>query len=200
MAQPRKRLRGDERRRQILSCAVQVFACSNYRAATVAEIAAASAVSEALIYRFFPSKKAIFLEILHHISRRVIVVWQQELDKEQDALRGLRNMGTSYFERMRKHPAELRVQFQAISEVNDRDIAKQLHRDHEDYMRFIAKVLERGIRQGSVRRDLDVRALAFLFNGVGILMNMMSLLAFDRKFTRARATALMDHLIGSIRA
>jgi TetR/AcrR family transcriptional regulator len=200
MAQQRKRLPADRRRKQILKCAVKVFARSNYRAAKVADLAAAAGVSEALIYRFFPSKKAIFLEILQHMSRRILVSWQEELDKEEDATRALRNMGISYYDRMQRHPDDLRVQFQAISEVSDRDIANRLRQDHEDYMRFIAKVLKKGIRQGTIRRDLDVSMLAFLFNGAGILMNMMSLLAFEQKFTRARVATLTDHLIYSIKA
>jgi AcrR family transcriptional regulator len=200
MAQQRKRLPADQRRKQILKCAVKIFARSNYRAAKVADLAAAAGVSEALIYRFFPSKKAIFLEILQHMSQRILVSWQDALDKEEDATRALRNMGIGYYDRMQTHPDELRVQFQAISEVSDRDIANRLRQDHEDYMRFIAKVLKKGIRQGTVRRDLDVSMLAFLFDGAGILMNMMRLLAFDRKFTRARATTLTDHLIYSIKA
>jgi hypothetical protein len=65
-------------------------------------------------------------------------------------------------------------------------------------MRFIAKVLRKGIRQGTVRRDVDVSTLAFLFNGAGITMNMMRLLALNRELTRARAGALMDHLVRSI--
>lgn len=179
---------------------MKIFAQSNYRAAKVADLAAAAGVSEALIYRFFPSKKAIFLEILQHMSQRIVASWQDALDKEEDATRALRNMGIGYYDRMQRHPDELRVQFQAISEVSDRDIANRLRQDHEDYMRFIAKVLKKGIRQGTIRSDLDVSMLAFLFNGVGILMNMMRLLDFDQKFTRARIATLMDHLIHSIKA
>jgi AcrR family transcriptional regulator len=200
MTRPRKRLPADERRKQLLKCAVKIFSRSNFRAAKTAEIARAAGISEALIYRFFPSKRAIFLEILQHISQRILILWQEELGKEEDAVRALRNMGMSYFERLQRHPDELRVQFQAISEVSDREIARQLREDHEQYMRFIEKVLRKGIRQGTVRKDLPVRTLSFLFNGTGILMNMMRLLAFDREFNQARAGALMDHLLDSIRA
>ena len=200
MGTPRKRLPAEERRSQILKSAVKVFSRSNYRAATVAAVAAEAGISEALIYRFFPSKKAIFLEILQHISQRILILWQEEVDKEEDATRALRNMGMRYFERIQKHPDELRVQFQAISEVSDPAIAKRLRHDHEQYVRFIEKVLEKGIRQGTVRKDLQVKTLAFLFDGAGILMNMMRLLALDRKFNKARAGALMDHLLDSIKA
>lgn len=200
MVRSRKRLPAGQRRAQILKCAVRVFARSNYRAATVADIAAEADISEALIYRFFPSKKAIFIEILHHMSARIVSFWQEEQDREEHALRALRNMGTGYYARMSEHPDELRVQFQAISEVSDTAIAKRLREDHQSYMRSIAAILTRGIRQGTVRQDLDVTTLAFLFNGAGILMNAMKLLAFDRQFTAARARALMDHLLDSIAA
>ena len=199
MARRRARLPADERRTQILRSAVAVFARSNYRAATTADIAAEARISEALIYKFFPSKKAIFLEILQHMSERIVSFWQEEQDREEDALRALRNMAVGYYARMTKHPDELRVQFQAISEVSDTVIANQLRQDHENYMRSISTVLTRGIRQGTIRKDLDVTTLAFLFNGAGILMNMMQLLGFHREFSEARIGVLVDHLLDSIR-
>lgn len=200
MGRPRKRLPADERRTQILRCAVTVFARSNYRAATVADVAAEAGISEALIYKIFPSKKAIFLEILRHMSERIVSVWQDEQDREEDAIRALRNMAMAYYRRMIGHPDELRVQFQAISEVSDAAIAAQLREDHRQYMRSISAALTRGIRQGVIRGDRDLAALAFLFNGVGMLMNMMRLLGFDREFGEATAGVIVDHLLDSIRS
>jgi AcrR family transcriptional regulator len=196
----RKRLPADQRKKQILKSAVRVFARSNYRAAKVAEIAAEAGISEALLYKFFTSKQAIFLEILQHMSERIVASWQEEVDREEDALEALRNMGTTYFERMKKHPEELRVQFQAISEIADKEIAERLREDHENYVHFITKVIRKGMRQGSVRKDLDVQMLAFLFDGGGILMNMMKLLSLEKKFNERTVLRLMDHLVESIEA
>ena len=200
MATKRRRLPAEERRKQILKSAVRVFARSNYRAAKVADIASEAGVSEALLYKFFESKQAIFLEILQHMSERIVAAWQEEVDREEDATKALRNMGTTYYERMRNHPEELRVQFQAISEIAERQIAERLRKDHENYVRFITKVVRKGMRQGSVRKDLDVDMLGFLFDGGGILMNMMKLLSFEKKFTKATVHRLMDHLVDSIKA
>lgn len=200
MATEKKRLPAPERRKQILRSAVRVFARSNYRAAKVAEIAAEAGVSEALLYKLFASKQAIFLEILQHMSERIVAAWQEEVDREEDALKALRKMGVTYFQRMKKHPEELRVQFQAISEIADKEIAERLRRDHESYVRFISKVIRTGQRQGSVRKGLDVEMLGFLFNGGGILMNMMRLLSFERRFNDALVRRLMDHLVDSIKA
>ncbi len=200
MATRQKRLPAPERRKQILRSAVHVFARSNYRAAKVADIAAEAGISEALIYKFFESKQAIFLEILQHMSERIVVAWQGEVDREEDAVKALRNMGITYYRRMKKHPDELRVQFQAISEIADKEIAERLRRDHESYVRFITKVIRKGMRQGSVRKGLDIEMLGFLFNGGGILMNMMKLLSFEKRFNDAMVLRYMDHLIDSIKA
>jgi AcrR family transcriptional regulator len=200
MARKRRRLPAEERRKQILKSAMRVFARSNYRAAKVADIAAEAGISEALLYKFFDSKKAIFLEILQHMSERVLFSWQEEVDREEDALQALRNMGATYYRRMMKHPEELRVQFQAISEIAEKEIAERLRQDHQNYVRFITKVIRKGIRQGSVRKGLDVDMLGFLFNGGGILMNMMKLLSFDKRFNDTMVLRLMDHLVDSIKA
>ena len=199
MAQPRKRLPARARKLQIVRSAVSVFARSNYRAAKVADIAAEAEISEAAIYKYFPSKKSVFLEALRHMSDRVIILWQQEVENEEDAVKAIERMAITYYRRMMKHPQELKVQFQAISEVDDRDIARQLRQDHRNYRRFIEEVIKKGIRQGSVRKDLDVPTTGFLLDGVGILMNMMKLLSFHRELTEKSLRKMMDMLIHSIR-
>lgn len=200
MNQIKKRFSAKERRKQILRSAVRIFAQSNYRATRVADIASEIGISEATIYKYFPSKKAIFLEILTYMSERIIILWEREYEREQDALTALRAMGKTYYERMIKHPEELKVHFQAVSEVNDSDIAERLRYDHERYVQFITKVLEKGVRQGTVRTDRDIYTMAWLVNGIGILMNMVKLLSFDTVFNETIMTQIIDHLIESVKA
>jgi AcrR family transcriptional regulator len=200
MALPRKRLSAEERKLQILRSAVTVFARSNYRAATVADIAAEARISEAAIYKHFPSKKSLFLQVLRHMSERVIILWRREVDNEEDALKALQNMAITYYRRMMKHPEQLKVQFQAISEVDDRDIARQLRQDHRNYRRFIEEVVKKGLQQGTIRKDLDVPTMGFLLDGVGILMNMMKLLSFHKELDEKGLRKIMDIIMHSGRA
>ena len=80
------RLKAEERRKQILKCAVKVFARSNYQAARVADIAIEVGVSEAAIYRHFCRKEDIFLEILDHMSKQILAFWQEEFEKSDDVI------------------------------------------------------------------------------------------------------------------
>jgi TetR/AcrR family fatty acid metabolism transcriptional regulator len=197
---PQKRLPAKERKKQILKCAVTVFARSNYQSARMADIAAEAGISEAAVYKYFPSKNAIYLNVLEHMSTRILTFWREEIDKEPDMYQALRNMGLTYFRRMSRHPEEVKVQFKAIAEAGNPEIAARLHEDHENYMRLIRKVIRKGIRDGSFKKDADPNTLGFLFDGVGILMNMMNLLSFEANFNEQAIVKIMEHLLDSIKA
>jgi AcrR family transcriptional regulator len=58
------RLDGDDRRKAIVSAAVPLFARDGFAGTTTRELAAAAGVSEALLFRHFPSKQSLYREIL----------------------------------------------------------------------------------------------------------------------------------------
>jgi AcrR family transcriptional regulator len=194
------RLPAEQRKKQILTAAVRIFARSNFQSARMADIAAECGISEAAVYKRFPSKKALYLNILQHMSQRILTFWQEEVDNEPDVIKALKNMSLTYYKRMAKHPNELRVQFQAIAETSDSEISAHLRQDHIDYMKFISKVIEKGKRQNKIRKEIDVETISWLFNGVGILMNMTNLLSFKEKFDEDEVLKLTNHIIDSIKS
>ena len=68
---PRQRMSRDDRRRAIVRAVAPVFASRGFRGATTRELAAAAGVSEGLLYRYFPSKEALYEAITsEHIADR----------------------------------------------------------------------------------------------------------------------------------
>jgi AcrR family transcriptional regulator len=59
------RMTGDERREQILRAAVELFSRKGFKGTTTKEIANASGVSEAMVFRHFASKDELYAAILH---------------------------------------------------------------------------------------------------------------------------------------
>lgn len=59
------RMKGDERREQILQTAVNLFSQRGFKGTTTKEIALASGVSEAMVFRHFASKDELYGAILH---------------------------------------------------------------------------------------------------------------------------------------
>lgn len=78
ITEPRARLSAADRRASIVSAATSVFATCGYDGAKTLQIAHAAGVSEALVYRHFPSKAVLYRAVL----RRVV----QEQDATMAAL------------------------------------------------------------------------------------------------------------------
>ncbi len=196
----KKRLPAQERREQILQCAIRVFARSNYQSTRIADIAAEAGISEAMIYKHFPRKKTIFMETLNYMAANLAAFWEKERDKETNALDLLRSMVIQYHRLIKNHPEELKLQFVALSEVSDADILQQLQEGYQIIHDFIRGIINKGIAQGVIRPDINVDALTYLNIGGGALTHIMALLAREEDYTEDIALAAVNHLIESIQA
>ncbi len=72
----RKRVSGNERKALILAAARRVFARDGFDGARTLQIAEEAGVSEALVYRHFPSKRALYRAVLRQIYREQDENWQ----------------------------------------------------------------------------------------------------------------------------
>jgi AcrR family transcriptional regulator len=70
IVQGRSRLKGEQRREQIIRTATKVFARHGFRGATVRQLAREAGISEAMIYHHFPSKEALYDAILEKKMER----------------------------------------------------------------------------------------------------------------------------------
>jgi AcrR family transcriptional regulator len=71
-APKRTRLRGAERREKILDAARKVFLENGFAGARTRRIAEEAGITEALLYRYFPSKSAIFQAAVHEPLERFV--------------------------------------------------------------------------------------------------------------------------------
>lgn len=62
-----KQQRSIEKRNKIIEAGIHLFSEKGYYHTTTAEIAAAAGVSTGIVYRYFPDKKAIFLEMMQNV-------------------------------------------------------------------------------------------------------------------------------------
>jgi AcrR family transcriptional regulator len=70
MAIKRKRVSAADRREQILGVARQLFAKQGFRGTTTRQIADQAQVNEAILFRHFRSKEALYWAVLDELSRR----------------------------------------------------------------------------------------------------------------------------------
>ena len=66
------RLPADQRRRQLLDCAREVFARSGFHATSMDDIALDAGVTKPVLYQHFPSKRALYVELLDDTGSRLL--------------------------------------------------------------------------------------------------------------------------------
>ncbi len=75
----RKRLSGPERRERLIKAAQKLFSIHGFRGATTRQLARAAGITDAVIFRHFPSKAALYAACL---EERDLVLWSGEWIEE----------------------------------------------------------------------------------------------------------------------
>ena len=181
-----QRLPAQDRRRQLLESAQEVFASQSYAKVGTADLAKAAGVSEPALYRYFSSKKDLFLATLRSTGPKLLEIWQNIAYDVEDPLETLWSIGVHYYDHLQNHSGNMKLQFQAVSEADDAEIRQALRENFEGFVSFVAETLEEGKRRGVVRRDLDARLVAWQFLGIGLTLDLMHLLGFSSELDRSK--------------
>ncbi len=164
--------RGEETRSRILEAAAECFAQSGYDSAGVAEICRRAGVTKGGFYHHFPSKQAVFLELLER--------WLAALDTQLAAARA----GTETVPQALLQMAEM-VQhvFRVASgqlpmflefwnkAARDPDIWQATIAPYRRYRAVFSGMVEAGIAEGTLRSvDPQMAAQVFVSLAVGLVL------------------------------
>jgi TetR/AcrR family transcriptional regulator len=164
------RLPAEERKAAVLDCAANLFAAGSYRGTTTAEIARRAGVTEPVLYRHFPSKRALYLAVLGESWRRLRGLWDEAIAAEENPKLWIPAIGRAYFEAddPRLHTANLWIQ--SLTEASDDpEIRKYLRKHMREVHDYVADVIRRSQQAGGVLPERDPSAEAWIFIAVGLL-------------------------------
>jgi AcrR family transcriptional regulator len=174
-----KRLPAEERRRQILDAAQDVFAKRGYASTGTADIAAAAGIGEPTIYRYFANKQELYLAALRRSGDEVMENWQRIAADNEDPLNALLLLGQWYHQTLRERPEILQLRFRSITEGHDPEVAERGRAIYRELLQFIEGLFEGAREQGRLSPDTDTRTMAWLFMAVGSLLDMTQLLGMQ---------------------
>jgi TetR/AcrR family transcriptional regulator, transcriptional repressor of aconitase len=127
---PAIRLDSDERRRAIVEAAVPLFARKGFAGTTTRELAAAAGVSEALLFKHFPSKQSLYREILTLCCEGDPALEQlATLPPSTDTLAGIVRFMVRRFvlgSDADRHDVDLKMRLMLHSCLEDGDYAREL--------------------------------------------------------------------------
>lgn len=171
-----KRLSADERRKQILKSAIRVFADSTYHGATTKKIAEEAGITEALIYRYFGSKRVLFTEAIVVTCDRLVDGLEGELSRNRDQpLAALTNCFNYYVRVLERHQDMAKMIFLVMSELDQQDVRETYLPYQERVLKIIAETIDYWSDEGYIRagEDFSPKTAAWLFYGTFLILALV---------------------------
>jgi AcrR family transcriptional regulator len=160
--QPRKRLGAAARRETILAAAIPAFAAAGYDQTRVSDIAARVGVSEPVVFQNFGTKAELFVAVLDRVSEDADRFLAALSEESHDVVQLLSVMLTSELHDRMHTSGGLGVLFAEAAHRAETPIREAARRANERVAHGLAAILRRGQEEGSIRRDADATALAWL--------------------------------------
>lgn len=189
-----KRERGRRTRRQLLDAAEAAFGSRGYFEASVVEITRRARVAQGTFYVYFPSKRAIFSELVRERSRDLRRTIQKAISGVADR-RDVERIGfEAFFTFIRRHRAMYRIVRQAEF-VDPRLYRWYYERFAEGYI----PALRQAMRRGQIR-SLDPEVLTYCLMGIADFLGMRWVLWEKNGLRPAVLDAMMDFMLRGIDA
>lgn len=116
------RLPADQRRRQLLEVARETFSEHGFHATSMDEIAVAAGVTKPVLYQHFPSKRALYVELLHDTAAQLLQRLDDATGRATTGRARVEEGFTAYFRFVTGNRAAFRLLFGA-SVRNDPEFA-----------------------------------------------------------------------------
>ncbi len=170
------KLPADARRQQVLDAAIRAFAQRGYAGASTQAIAASIGVGEPTLYRYFPSKRQLFLAAYDRCSTDVLARWRRLAEESESPLAALARIGDWYVRELRARPDDLLLRYRSLSHTDDPEISARVRSNYRETLAFVEDLYAQARARGEVDASLDPRAQAWLFVGLGAVLDQAQLL------------------------
>jgi AcrR family transcriptional regulator len=164
MAEPRRRLSPDDRRTELLALGAVVFGQRPYDDVRIDEIADRAGVSRALMYHYFPDKRAFFAAVVRAEGERLFEATNTPPEPGQSLFDQLREGVMAYLRYDEEHPHGAWAAYVAIGrsdpvlrDVEDVDNERQAERILSRIHDAVGHDLD-----SKVERDLRITVYAWL--------------------------------------
>lgn len=158
--------KGEATRQRLIEVAEEVFGEVGFDQASVSEITRRAGVAQGTFYLYFPSKQAIFSELVRQIGRNIRHATQEAIAGVTNRSEIERRGYEAFFEYVRKHPSIYRIVRQA--EFVDRDAFRDYY---ETFAQGYAEGLKAAKKRGQLK-DLDPDVVAWCLMGMGDLVGV----------------------------
>ena len=159
----RKEREKEQRRNDIIDAAEKVFFNKGFDNATMEEIAEQAELSKGTIYLYFKSKDELLFAIDLRAMKILMSLFRESVNRDKSTIDNLLEIGRAYvrFSREYEHYFRALLHFEGGESFNMSHVScEQINFHEEDPMNFLIEMLEKGVKEGSIRTDIAPGILA----------------------------------------
>ncbi|WP_158542573.1 TetR/AcrR family transcriptional regulator [Lujinxingia litoralis] len=166
-----RRLPAAERKQQILVSAIRVFARSTYHGATTKGIAEQAGVTEALLYRYYRSKRELFIAAIEHTAGKLSRGLERILDEHYEHPVEAIVSCMEFYTRLLQSSEDLaRMIFLVLAELDESDVREVYLPYQKRVVGLLTANIERWQQGGIVDRQVNAADTAWLFYGTYMIL------------------------------
>jgi TetR/AcrR family transcriptional regulator len=162
----KRNMNKDSRQQQIINAARKLIFKYGSGHLTIRNIAKEVGISEAAIYRHFPSKKSIMSLMADHIADNLLGDINKARGTANSRLETLDLTMRNHFSAIEQRRG---LSFQVIAEIitlGDKQLNKKVAEIIDNYINTLQDLLSQGVVSREIRQDVDLHAAAQLLFGM----------------------------------
>jgi AcrR family transcriptional regulator len=188
----------ERRRHQLVESACAVFAEHGYETASMSDVAKHAGVGQGTVYRYFPSKRELLDHVLDHGVERMLDAVTGGEATQAESLEDLSGQVSGIAERLftliEAEPNLLKLVLVEASAIDDELKARLLGLENT-LSAMMASYLDKGVRAGWLRADLDTEMVAHGMNSMVVPGFLLALRGDATAERRARYVTTLTSFV-----
>ena len=194
-----KHLPADERKAVTVEAVIELAAEQNPSEITTASIAKHMRLTQGALFRYFPSKDAIWQAVLEWVADRLLAHTDKAAQKAPSPLSALEAMFTTHIDFIAQHPGVPRMIFGELQNHENTPTKRTVQALINRYRERLSIIIDKGKSQGELDPQLDTKAASTLFIGLIQGLVIQSLMAGDTSRLKKDAPGAFAIYLSGIR-
>ncbi|MDF1779287.1 MAG: TetR family transcriptional regulator [Rhizobiaceae bacterium] len=176
-----------ERRNEAVEAVIELAAAKNPEDITTTAIAGRMKLSQGALFRHFPTKDAIWRDVINWVSNRLFERIDKVAGGESDPAAALEATFMAHIAFVAEHPGVPRILMGQLQRAGATPAKQAAHALTSNYTTRLRRILAAGRSSGKLPSDLDEAAAATLFLGMIQGLVVQALISGDQDQMRADA-------------
>jgi AcrR family transcriptional regulator len=164
----------------IILGSIEVFSRTNYEKATTALLAREAGVAEGTLYKYFSSKKDLFLECCRYVETLLLERYRDIYEETgNQPVEYLKKVAHSYLDFVKENPSMRRFLAFILNNAFDEDFRVELEGFIRLNVEATMNMIEKAKAQGALSSKVDARSASWMFVGGYFTLIMMTEIGAD---------------------